>query len=655
MGHLNPVVDGAVVLKNTGANYRDRMTFQSELLLAMLVLVIGMCGFSLVYIPYQSHRLNLQYSADAAELLAQMVHQATAAAFEFNDIAFLQSTVESLEHTDDLDYVLVIDADGNVVAQHDGDRAPKLTPVRTNTLTYGTDVLHVQKPFSASDGRTATLQLGFSLQHLEQRSDLTHKLSALVMGLVLLGCVALAVPISRRFTSPLKRMATAADLLADGRWTAANAHLDANVPGDTKNETRALEHALLRMSSALQVQDAALKQYNQTLHERVDQQTRALQLALTKAEEATRTKSMFLANMSHEIRTPIAGVLGLVELLLDTELTAHQRERLTIVHESSTALIHVINDILDFSKLEAGKLVIDPIDYVPQEFVETTTLLMEQSAIQKGLAFHVQVETPLPKAVRGDVHRTRQILLNLLSNAIKFTSKGQVSVFARMNYHNSGGANFVLAVQDTGIGMTVDQQEGLFESFSQADSSTTRRFGGTGLGLAISRQLARLMGGDITVESTPQEGSTFTLTLPVKLVKHAIAQEIPPNNTPTLCGRVLLVEDNPVNQIVGRTFLEKMGLHVDVASNGAAAVDMAEHFDIVLMDCQMPIMDGFEATRRIRSRGIQVPILALTADLVDERRHQCTQAGMDGFLGKPITQSALAMALEPYLQGRSAS
>ncbi len=402
---------------------------------------------------------------------------------------------------------------------------------------------------------------------------------------------------------------------------------------------------------SLQESRAELAGLNASLEARVRERTAEL-------EAANAAKSEFLATMSHEIRTPMTGIQGMVQLLLDTPLDATQRDYVETIHYSGEALLTIVNDILDFSKLEAGRLELETVDFDLYRLVDSVRDLMRSRADDKGLTLETAVAPDVPRHVRGDPTRLRQVLLNYLSNAVKFTETGGVTLGVAPG---DGPDALRLSVTDTGPGLDESAKEKLFQEYSQTDSSVARRYGGTGLGLAICRRIADLMGGAVGVESTPGAGATFWLEAPFPAAEEAPAPapEAPEaagaeTGTPPLA--VLLAEDNPVNQKVAGGLLGRLGHTVTVVDDGEAAVAHAREggFDVVLMDMQLPGMDGLAATRAIRALdgdAARVPVIALTANALDGDDARCLAAGMDDYLPKPVNFDALKAALARHAGG----
>ncbi len=510
--------------------------------------------------------------------------------------------------------------------------------------TSSVDVFHA--PIRRA-GETSATYLGRVVVGMSDET-FTSRQQAILLKATMLALVALlltfflARQLARRLARPLSAMGRTLEAIKAGDYRPSLEETDSGELGDLARHINSLAVELERSGRE---QREAMQQLIQTREE---------------AEQASRAKSDFLAMMSHELRTPMNGVLGMLQLLETTEMTQEQAEYAALATESTEHLLKVINDILDFSRIERGALELERIPFSLQDLLLGSIQVFQHSAQQRGLYLRLESQPGLEDfEVRGDPTRIRQILVNLLGNALKFTEEGGIRIETRWQPLDNEVLWFTCAVRDSGIGIAPERLEHMFDAFQQADTSISRRYGGTGLGLSIARTLAERMGGTLHASSEEGVGSVFTLEIPLPFSLRSEDVQAQTQNDVASGGdqEVLLVEDNPVNQTVIEAMLRSLGYRVTLVGDGAQAVQRfdARRFSAVLMDCRLPVMDGYEATRQIRRHMPQngTPIIALTANALQGDREACLQAGMNDYLAKPFKRADLERVLLRWLGKRS--
>ena len=665
-------------------NNETRWGLQSRAVMyfvALLLVMVAGVGSSLIWQNYvdaiQAHKAHLV-------LHARLISDAAEPALLLNDAKELRRIARRLALDESIQFVEIFDRAGVIRARFQSDQTggarasvglelPQATmlnqatsvtqefdgflvvavPIRSLSSAMNVE-LETEEDTELAGDVIGFVRVAYSLEATKAETA-ERVISGIKIGAAALLCGSIVVLLLvRQLVTPLKGLVYTTKAIADGDLTRRASE---RAVGEIGVLARSFNHMADR-----------LQESRESIERVVEQRT----VELVKANNA---KSDFLANMSHEIRTPMTAILGFAETLLDPNVSAEERRSATqIIRRNGDHLLQIVNDVLDISKIEAGKLGIEKVDFAPWQIVESVDSLLRPRAETKGLTFEIQYLGAIPERITSDPTRVLQILINLVSNAIKFTDQGEVRLAVELVTDTAQHADetrhrLEFSITDTGIGMNPTQIDRAFQPFTQADETVTRRYGGTGLGLSISKRLAEMLGGDIRASSRLGEGSTFALTIPVgslsgvKLInpREQCTEEVEdaaePEPVPAqISGRILLAEDGLDNRRLITFILKKAGLEVSVAENGRIAYDMAmaalqkgEPFDVILMDMQMPVLDGYAATRLLRVYGYGLPIVALTAHAMSEDRQKCLEAGCDDFHTKPIDRRALLSMIQRHI------
>lgn len=626
------------------------------ILLAVTTSLLTLVCTSAALFVIDQQRLQSSLISTYATLADTLGHNC-AGALIYDQPQTAQQVLSALKKDSEVELAGVLDNSGNWVARYrrDAQNFPNAAFIKENKLGFGPDGnLHMLRTITVDNRQVGQIYLQVRQRRLENQ----RREQQFVMSLVLIGSVIVSTILAWRLQSLISRPVL--QLLSAVKRVSASGDYSVRVKHDSDDELGLLSDSFNAMLAQIACRDAELDEHRQHLEDLVLKRTKELEKKTLEALAASKAKSQFLANMSHEIRTPMNAILGYTEQLRRErhKFGPDEREFVDTVYSSGQHLLRLINDVLDLSKIESGRMDVKPEECSPHQIISQVIALMRVPAVEKGLTLDHQWIGVVPATIHTDGEKLRQVLINIVGNAIKFTELGGIRVLTRLN---RAAGLLEMEVVDTGIGIPRDQLERIFRPFTQADYSMTRRYSGTGLGLTISRRIAELLGGSLTVESELGGGSIFKLTVDagslegVPMLSTAPNIDIVPTEglgcdqlTPTLRPlRVLLVEDGDINRRLIHLVLQRHRCEVVDAENGQVGVELAlsQDFDVILMDMQMPVKDGYTATSELRTKGLNIPIMALTAHALSGDEERCLQAGCSSYLTKPIDETRLIQKL----------